>query len=85
MELLEGRSEAGGSVLEACASPEHIAKPGVDEVTTSIPRLVECHPSTVGTNTGVGEVAPPPPTLVLVVAASILKGSPSPARLSESC
>ena len=51
----------GGSVLEACASPERIAEPGVDKGTTSIPGLVEGRPSTAGTNTGIGEVAPSPP------------------------
>ena len=64
-ELLEGRSEAGGLVLKAYASSERIAKPGVDEGTTATPRLVEGCPSTAGTNTGVGEVVPPPPTPVL--------------------
>ena len=59
-ELLEGRSEAGGSLLEACASPECIAKPEVDEGTTSTPRLVTGRASTAETNIGVGEVAPPP-------------------------
>ena len=72
-------------LLEACASPKRIAEPGVDEGTTSTPRLVEGSPSTAGTNIEVGKVAPPPPTLVLVVAASILEGSPSPARLLENC
>ena len=84
-QLLQGRSEAGGSVLEARTSPERIAEPGVDEGTTSTSRLVEGRPSTAGTNTGVGQVAPPSPTLVLVVAASILEGSPTPVRLSGSC
>ena len=52
---------AGGSVLEACVSPERIAEPGVNKATSSIPGLVEGHPSTAGTNTRIGEVAPSPP------------------------
>ena len=85
VDLLEGRSEAGGSVLEACASPECIAVPGVNEGTTAALGLVEGCPSTTGTNAMVGKVAPSHPMPVLVVVTLILERSPSPMRLSESC
>ena len=56
VDLLEGQSEAGGSVLEACTSPKRIAVPGVDEGTTATPGLVEGCTSTAGTNAVVAKL-----------------------------